>query len=180
MKDNAFMPKKYRGFVQIYHPKKEWKPVRPPKYVYHLTRGGIRCRNEEDLYYHRLSIYLYGLFGKDKGTGGVWANRDLHRLSRAYPIVLDGFEWGRYEYADGLESYDVWRIDTTKLHNKWYLDPNMQDAPGFYDGRDYVYTEKSIPPFALKLFNIKVDAVHLYLYPCEQIRFELIPVQIRV
>lgn len=148
--------------------------------MYHLTKGGIRCRNEEDLYYHRLSIYLYGLYGKDKGTGGVWANRQIDRLTRAYPILLDGFQWGRYGYQDGLGSYDVWWIDTTKLHNNWFLDPNMQDCPDFYNGKDYVYTEKSIPPFALTLFNIEVDGVHLYLYPEEGVKFKLIPVAIRI
>lgn len=180
MKDSIYVPKMYRRYLSsIDEPKSEWKPIRPQRFLYHLTKGGIKCQDDEDLYYRRLSIYLYGLLGKDKGTNGVWANRQIDFLTDTFPILLDGFEFGRYEYAEGLESYDVWRIDTRLIRNKWYLDPNIQGISWFCDCRDYAYTENSIHPFALKLFNIKVDEVHLYLYPNERVRFQLVPVEIR-
>jgi hypothetical protein len=179
MKDNIYIPKWTRRFLSsMNYPKSEWRPIWPQRYLYHFTRGGSYCRDNEALNYRRLSIYLYGLLGKDKGTCGVWANRQIDSLTSTYPILLDGFEFGQYDYVKGLESYDVWRIDTKMIRNKWYLDPNMQDMSSFCDTKAYAYTENSISPFALKLFNIKVDEVHFYLYPRERVRFQLIPVKI--
>ncbi len=178
MRDNAYITKRNRTFYKVDLPKIKWRITHPPRFIYHFTRGGKRCDKLEDEYYQRISIYLYGLYGKDKGRGGVWANRDLYRIGRSYPFVIDGFGWDQDQFIEEVEGYDVWRIDTSKLNNKWYLDPNMQDLPELFDGEDYLYTENSIPAFALRLFTIKIDPVHFYLYRKEKVKFDLIPVEV--
>jgi hypothetical protein len=177
--DNAYILKNRGGSRANVRPMDLLKPTRTHRYLYHFTEGGNRCKNEENLYFKRISIYLYGLYGKDKGTRGIWANRNIDRLNNIYPIILDGYEWGKEGYADGLESYDIWRIDTKLSENRWYIDPNMLDMNGFCDTNNFVYTENSILPNALKLFNVSIDRVHLYLNPNESVKFKLFQVKIK-
>jgi len=174
MRDNTYISKGSREFCTVKHPKAEWKPIFPPRFVYHLTRGGKMGTISESRYYQRISIYLYGLYGVDKGRGGVWANSDLNSLTLAYPFVFDGLERPQSELFKLIEEYDVWRIDTRMINNKWYIDPNMQDVDGWCDGRKYLYTEISVPPTALKLFSIKIDYFQTYLYKNEPVKFRLV------
>ncbi|MFN6260053.1 MAG: hypothetical protein ACK4ZG_03625 [Bacteroidota bacterium] len=179
MRDNTYISKGNREYGVVKIPKAEWKPICPPRFVYHLTRGGELGTISESFYFQRISIYLYGLSGIDKGRGGVWANSDLNSLTWAYPFVFDGLERSQSELFKLIEEYDVWRIDTRVINNKWYIDPNMQDVDGWCDCRQYLYTEISVPPTALKLFSIKIDYFQTYLYKNEPVKYRLVPEVVR-
>jgi len=71
MRDNTYISKGNREYGAVKIPKAEWKPIYPPRFVYHLTRGGKMGTISESFYFQRISIYLYGLCGIDKGRGGV-------------------------------------------------------------------------------------------------------------
>jgi len=177
MRDNIYMVQNYGSLSSVCQSKGKLINVTPGKYVYHLTEGGNKCDSDENLMYRRLSIYLYGLLGAKRGTGGVWANRSIYDLHLIYPAVIDCFSWGS-RFVEEIENQDVWRIDTRRISNKWYLDPNMQDDPFMYHGHDYLYTPNCIPPYALKLYKIKVNRRSQINTSNKKLSFCLIPLDV--
>ena len=132
--------------------------VEPPRYLYHLDFCGGRYHlDNEYLMYKRMNIAREGLFGRDMGNGGVWANVYQSCPFWWFPITLD-----LYDCRDELSSrmlvgyYDVWRIDTTKVVNRWYIDPNMCLGE-VRDLSKYLYTPDSVSGKALQLFHMELD-----------------------
>lgn len=137
----------------------------PPRFVYHLDFSGGRYRNDCDyLNYKRLNIAKEGLFGQDMGNGGVWVNVYQPNPYRWFPITLDLWDCDDdYTSEQLIGKYDVWRIDTTKIKNKWFIDPNMKKGE-VMDLSKVLYTPKTVPGKALQLFHMELDKEILYKY----------------
>jgi hypothetical protein len=71
------------------------------------------------------------------------SNRPMHDLTPA-PIVLHS---------------DFWRIDTNACNARWHIDPNMvtEDRENIQHNRHYICTEMDIPPYALRLYKVKLE-----------------------
>ena len=140
--------------------------VNPPRFLYHLDFSGGRYRNDCDyLNYKRLNIAKEGLFGQDMGNGGVWVNVYQPNPYRWFPITLDLWDCmtGKFTAERLLGYYDVWRIDTTKIKNKWYIDPNMMEGE-VMDLSKVLYTPDTVPGKALQLFHMELDQYILHVY----------------
>lgn len=174
---NPYFPNVPRLKHEISTPKTEWKKYRPDRYLYHLSEGGILEKKEEDLFFKRLNIAFTGLWGKEKGTGGVWANNQIDKSNHLWPICYDSWGLSEKECMDLYYQYDVWRIDTHAIPNKWYLDPNLIYSPAERPGSasDYLYTEFTVPPVALKLFTITLRE-YGYLLNEFKCKISLVPV----
>jgi len=135
----------------------DWIPFKPQRYVYHIDYGGRRSKNDAEYYkYKRLNIALRGLYGKDQGTQGVWANNQMENIFQLYPINIDGFGMSVNEILEWVLSFDVWRIDTCAFNVQWYIDPNHMLTD--YDMKEkWVFTENSVPPHALKLYHFNIN-----------------------
>jgi hypothetical protein len=105
--------------------------VKPPKFVYHYSPIS-----------NRKSIEKYGLLTKSSVN-----SLDNNSIELAYPEAVfaktDNNPWGAYSPD---EMFDKWEIDTSKINNQWYIDPNMEH-------KSYIFTLNSIPPEAIKLFR---------------------------
>jgi hypothetical protein len=175
MKSRSYNPFKLSKKIDpIALPKSKWKKVKPPRCLYHLS---YKNRYNDSLDLKRYSIAKEGLWGIESGKTGVWANVQYLDVVKMWLIVIDGFEcdgdWGHF-----IESnYDVWRIDTKMLKNKWYLDPVMdKDECNAYSihQNDYLFTENTIQPNALRLYsficNVKyISKQTFFLSPVEEI-----------
>lgn len=133
--------------------------VVPPRFVYHLDYTGGRSSTSEYVDYIRMNIAKEGLFGRDMGNGGVWANVYQSNAFNWFPVCLDVWDLlGResWEYVYLVEKYDVWRIDTHRIKNKWYIDPNMLEGE-VKDLSKVLYTPDTVPGRALQLFHMQWD-----------------------
>jgi hypothetical protein len=144
-----------------YEANKVTTEVTPPHYVYHLDfSGGKYHLDNDNINYRRLNIAKEGLYGKDMGYGGVWVNIYQSCPILWFPISLDLWDWDcvndLFETEKLLGYYDVWRIDTTKIKNKWYIDPNMHEAE-VHDITKVLYTPDSVSGNALQLFHMEID-----------------------
>jgi hypothetical protein len=139
--------------------------IKPPRYIYHLDySGGRYYLDSESLNYKRMNIAKEGLFGKDMGNGGVWANVYQRNPYGWFPICLD-----LYDCRDALSAemligyYDVWRIDTTKIKNIWYNDEKLMEGEVNYLSKA-LYTPDTVSGKALQLFHMDLDKDMLYDY----------------
>jgi hypothetical protein len=133
-------------------PKEEWKRFKPRRFIYHLTKGDCPGNETEENYYKRLNVVFNGLLGNDNGISGVWANNQIEDLFLLYPFILDGIGLSDRDYIEFAECFDVWRIDTYAINSTWYLDPNFSITHHELI-ENWVFTERSIPSCALKLFK---------------------------
>lgn len=139
--------------------------IEPPRFIYHLDySGGRYYLDHESINYKRMNIAKEGLFGQDMGNGGVWANVYQRNPYYWFPICLDLWDCVyRFSAEMLIGYYDVWRIDTTKIKNKWYIDPNMQ-AGEVKDLSKVLYTPDTVSGKALQLFHMDLDKDMLYDY----------------
>ena len=79
-------------------------------------------------------------------------------------------------YKMMIQYYDVWRIDTSKIKNKWYLDSNLQVGE-VKDLSKYLYTPSSFSGNALQLFYIELD-MYIFNYHGDFMVGNLLPVQL--
>lgn len=107
------------------------KRVKPSHFVYHTS--DIK---------HRESIQEKGLLPHENINY-------KHSVSLNHPAMifatLDKPMW-HYKSTD----MDIWEIDTTKIPNKWWQDPNMINN---YDGDKCIMTFEPIQPSSIKLRN---------------------------
>ena len=156
--------------------REDWIPIRPRRYVYHLDYGrGRRRRNDMEFYkYKRLNITLNGLYGKDQGNPGVWANNQMENIFNLYPVNIDGFGMSLKEILEWVLSFDVWRIDTHAFEAQWYVDPNHM-LTDYYQKEKWVFTESSVPPHALKLFHFNINEFTFLFKEANEVEFWLEP-----
>jgi hypothetical protein len=137
-------------------PREKWIPIRPKRYVYHLT-SGRRVSGESEYHdFKRLNIALKGLYGKDYFREGVWANNQMHSIWNLYPINIDGTFMETKQALSWIHSFDVWRIDTRAFNAQWYIDPNHM-LSHFDMKENWVFTENSVPAYALKLYHFQMN-----------------------
>jgi len=155
-----YIPFQHKDPVEL--SEKLGKEIQPPRYLYHLNyTGGIHVDENYYAYLKRLNIVKEGLYGKDKGHGGVWANIYQRNPLRMWPIHIDTHFWGdqdlhwSLQYRIYIGCYDVWRIVTRRIDNKWYYDPNIIGE--VEDPSKYLYTPTSVSGKALQLFHIELD-----------------------
>jgi len=178
MKSIAYSPIRRSKRHCISTPKEKWKKYGPKRYLYHLTYNGKDKCSDEDLLFFRLSFATEGICGIEKGLGGVWANNQMNRIEKLWPFCFDSWGMDKSQYLKFIYEMDIWRIDTTKVNNIWYLDPNLIDDPHSRGGEanEYLYTENTIHPNALKLFTLSVND-YRFLYENENLdEFRLNPV----
>lgn len=134
------------------------------KYVYHLT-----YKNKRE------SILKHGLYNvKNKNEGPVFAHNTDKFETCWYWFCLDIYEFDLSGYWDEYINhilddrsyirfcvnmfYDIWRIDTEKVNEDWYI-----DYIGLYDQQEgikenyYVKCYKKIDVNALTLCSIDID-----------------------
>ena len=159
---------KYQPFKKRYRSKvsDELGPeIIPPRYVYHLDKtGGRYALNDDKVNCKRANIAKEGLYGPDKGHAGVWANKYQGNPYRWFPITLDLWECnGEKDDRSLIGCYDVWRVDTTMIDNKWYIDPNMSDVE-VVDIRNCLFTPAAVSSKALKLFHMEFNYEIMYMH----------------
>jgi hypothetical protein len=177
MRSKRFYPNRPSYHYGFDVARKNWIPFRPQRFVYHLTPGYKEtCDEMKTPPFKRLSILLEGLHGSDAGTQGVWANNQMSNLWNLYPINIDSIMYfDKTDLLMYINSFDIWQIDTEAFKAKWFIDPNhMLSDPK--DMRDWVFTESSVPPHALKLFRFKVDINDFFFTNQRNLRFELMPI----
>ena len=127
------------------------KRIIPQKYVWHLSPR----RN-------RKSIMKKGLISSLSEHNCVFANNQSVNIDLFYPFCVNIY-YDRINEEDYLE-YDYWRIDTSKIQATWYIDPNLSNGPREYMGKNenFIVTETSIPPNALKLYRIDPQFLRTY------------------
>ena len=137
--------------------------IKPPRYVYHLDKtGGRFALNDDKVNCKRVNIAKEGLYGPEKGHAGVWVNVYQGNPYRWFPITLDLWDCKDLKESRNLIGcYDVWRIDTTMIDNKWYIDPNMFDFEVF-DLSKVLFTPAGVPGRALKLFHMHFNYEIMY------------------
>jgi len=117
---------------------------------------------------------MKGLYGIDQGNQGVWANNQMENIFCLYPINIDGFGMSQREILEWPYSFDVWRIDTRAFRAKWYIDPNHMLT--HYDMKEnWVFTESSVPPHALKLFHFNINEFTFLFKESNEVEFWLEP-----
>ena len=101
--------------------------VKPDKYVYHFS-------NKEN----RQDILKNGLLPKSHKSSTNWK----HVNDLAYPPAIFAINHPTDNWRDDM---DKWKIDTSILPNKWWMDLN------FYKRKDVVMTFDSIPLNCIEL-----------------------------
>jgi hypothetical protein len=102
--------------------------VIPPRYVYHTS--SVKYRD---------SIQLNGLIPKV----GDWNSELLYK-----PSIFASIDKKQLFIP---YNKDVWRIDTSKITNMWYLDLNLNKYHSFNTNK-YIMTYEPIPKEAVSLF----------------------------
>lgn len=163
--------------LKVTTPKSDWIKIIPNRFVYHLKYINS-LQKKDDIFLKRLSFVKEGICGIDKGLAGVWANNQMTKVEDLFPICFDHYGLDEFEYLSFIERFDLWCIDTSISENEWYVDPNLIRDKGARTGKetDYVYTENTIHPGALKLFNIRVNDYRFLYKKVVKINFSLVPV----
>lgn len=129
MKDlKQFIKTTIREFLNENHLNSKLIEVIPNKYVYHTSNPVFRDKISKE-----------GLI--PKGKSETWLS-DTNIDGKVIFVVNSNKEDYRF---DSTYDDDIYRIDTTKLNNKWYNDPNFDD-----DGLHLITFDK-IPLNAIKL-----------------------------
>jgi len=110
--------------------------VKPNKYVYHTSNPMFRNQ-----------IAKQGLI--PKGKSETWLSDTKIDGKVIFAINSDDKE----EWWDSGYDDDIYKIDTSKLKNKWYFDPNYQSGVYKQDNITAVITFKKIPTKAIKLIH---------------------------
>ena len=108
--------------------------VVPNRYVYHTSNPIFRDK-----------IFKEGLIPKEKSES--WLSDTKIDGKVIFAVNSDNEkEWWDSGYND-----DIYRIDTSKLNNKWFLDPNFQEGIYKVENNTAVVTFENIPIDAIKL-----------------------------
>ncbi len=112
--------------------------IKPQRFVYHVSKRE-----------NRKSIDQQGLrTNTDNGIlnfqNAVFANNS--NCGDWFPFVIDVFE------ECNFNDYDIWRIDTNKINNEWFIDNRCLGANW---GDAHILSHKAIPRFALDLFILE-------------------------
>jgi hypothetical protein len=136
------------------------QPVKPKRYLWHVTRK-----------HNRNSIIQHGLRTELSAHKCIFANNQSRNIDFFYPFCIHLF-YETFEDEQYLE-YDYWRIDTKKVKADWFIDPNMKNGPKEYMGssKNFLFTQSSIPKEALRLF--KIDARFLRSWNTTAVLYEL-------
>jgi len=118
--------KSFDGFLK--ESKSNLVEVIPNRYVYHTSNP-----------YYRDNIHREGLI--TKGKGASWLSDTKIDGKVIFAVNSDD----KKEWWDSTYDDDIYQIDTSKLTNKWYNDPNFD----LEDNR--IITFQNIPVSAIKL-----------------------------
>jgi hypothetical protein len=102
--------------------------VKPNKYLYHTSNPMFRDK-----------IAKEGLI--PKGKSEAWLSNTNIKGNVIFAVNSDN----KKDWWDSTYDDDIYRIDTTKLKNKWYSDPNFD----LKDNR--IITFEKIPANSIKL-----------------------------
>jgi hypothetical protein len=142
--------------------------IKPDRYIWHVAEH----RNDTDHELNRYSIATEGLKCEYSACKAVFANNGLIFLQHFYPFVFEFmFDMNRDSPSNQIDitpshivlHSDFWRIDTHAFNAKWRIDPNMkvegivEDDSRFPTDRNYICTTLDIPPYALRLYKVRIE-----------------------
>lgn len=108
-------------------------------------------------------------------SNGIYAHNEPYPSKFWYPFCFDAFynapactivgqDDPQYLIENFFE-YDYWRIDTSKIDNKWYVDKRAHDEfeirnkPEHYFAARFIVTYDNVPKRALTLFRFQEERV---------------------
>jgi hypothetical protein len=103
------------------------KPIKPNRYIYHTSNPIFRDKIKKE-----------GLI--PKGKSETW----LSNTPIDGKVIFASNSDNKENWFDSTYDDDIWKIDTSKLSNKWYLDPN-------FDSGGYIITFDPIPLNSIEL-----------------------------
>ena len=121
----------FEEFLNELNHNSKLKQVKPNKYVYHNSNP-----------FYRDKISKEGLI--PKGKSETW----LSDTKIDGEVIFATNSDDENEWFDSTYDDDMYRIDTSRLKNKWYLDPNFGD-----NDNPYIITFEKIPLSAIKLIK---------------------------
>jgi len=175
MKSIPYVPFAPNYFHRFDVPEEKWIKIKPARFVYHLTKRGPLDMSDDEVNFKRLNIAMEGLYGVEKGFRGVWANHQINNIWALYPINIDAIMFNGTDLLQWLYSFDIWRIDTLSITNRWYVDPNHMLTHASHQ-TDYLLTRESIPAHALKLFEFEINGYEFLYGSNNMMKFSLKPV----
>lgn len=141
--------------------------VIPETFVWHLAPKRLRK-----------SIQEHGLLPELSKHACIFVNNQSQDICLFFPFCIDFYmdEIGKNGH---FGDFDYWRIDTRLVEADWYLDINMATGEkvlspedwAYYAGKveNFIATEQSIPPAALRLFVLDPEESPLPLASFEAV-----------
>jgi len=135
--------------------------ITPNRFVWHVSE--YKYQSDNDL--KRFSIATEGLKCEHSKYKAIFANNALFLLGEFYPFMFDFMlDWGSNRPLHDLTPAqivlhsDFWRIDTHAFDARWHIDPNMvtENRENEQQNRHYICTTMDIPPYALRLYKVKL------------------------
>ncbi|MEI7660681.1 MAG: hypothetical protein WCK34_00715 [Bacteroidota bacterium] len=136
--------------------------ISPNRFVWHVSE--YKWLAENDL--KRFSIATEGLKCEYSKYKAIFANNALFLLGEFYPFRFDFMlDWGSNKPLNDLTPAnivlhsDFWRIDTHACDARWHIDPNLvtEYRENEQQNRHYICTSMDIPPYALRLYKVKLE-----------------------
>jgi hypothetical protein len=121
--------------VEIYFKRINVK-VEPTRYVYHSTSVD-----------NRDSILKYGLIPKSSDESKEWVYSNTLSYPKAIFATMINLSTGIINPWKNDDSFDIWRIDTEKLNNDWFVDLNYVDEKN----NNHIMTFQPILPKYLEI-----------------------------
>lgn len=125
------MMKKYNDFINEYKNDNELYPAKVSGFIYHTS-----------IPMHRDKILRFGLKPQERSARWLEDTMELGNVIFA--------SMNKNEIWDSTFDDDIYKIDTSKLNNNWFFDPNFN-----WDekGTSYILTGESIPIEAIELIH---------------------------
>lgn len=111
--------------------------ITPPQYVYHMSDKQ-----------NRNGIIQNGLIPSVGDSYQSWAKTD-----KAVPAVFATIKKDLNGITNGMENFqsDIWRIDTTKSNNEWFIDKHFEMYKNYGIKNPHIVTFSPISKNAIKL-----------------------------
>lgn len=116
--------------------------VNPPQYIYHISEKQ-----------NRNGIFQNGLKASVGDSYKGWTKTD-----KSIPAIFATIGKDLNDITGGLENFqsDIWRIDTTKSDNDWFVDKHFEKFKDFGMKNPHIVTFSSIPRNAIDLIDKQI------------------------
>ena len=157
--------------------------ITPNRFVWHVSE--YKYQSDNDL--KRFSIATEGLKCEHSKYKAIFANNAIFLLGEFYPFMFDFMlDWGSNRPLRDLTpaqivlQSDFWKIDTHAFDARWHIDPNMvtENRENEQQNRQYICTMMDIPPYALRLYKVKLEVYRSKLLQNLLKNFSVFPVSL--